>query len=52
MHRNSQVTYTYKKLTRLEFDRTVFKAPKDSLLLLIALKRKKDTYLFSQNAFL
>ena len=38
---NSQVTHTYKKLTRLEFERIVFKAPKDSLLSLILLKRKQ-----------
>ena len=35
------MTYTYKKLTRLEFERIVFKPPKDSLLLRIVLKRKK-----------
>ena len=35
------MTHTYKKLTRLEFERIVFKAPKDSLLLLIMLKRKQ-----------
>ena len=35
------MTDTYKMLTRLEFERIVFKAPKDSLLDLIVLKRKK-----------
>ena len=35
------MTHTYKKLTRLEFERIVFKAPTDSLLSFIVLKRKQ-----------
>ena len=44
---------TYKVLMRLEYERTVFKASKESILSIIVLKRKhKDSFLLTRSIFL